>query len=145
MAKNQSNQQGSSGRRMIGGIIALIVIICCAFVSGIGYIIYKKKVKSTQDVVSAKECVELLKVEYFIIVTTLLLKGGVSSFNFFTIETYSNQFCQKRNLKIINVYTIYIIIGFDLSILHARFSCYNAPCINTKIVTYISRLMMKNH
>uniref|UniRef100_A0A7S2SLZ0 EGF-like domain-containing protein n=1 Tax=Eucampia antarctica TaxID=49252 RepID=A0A7S2SLZ0_9STRA len=55
MAKNQSNQQGSSGRKMTGSIIALIVIICCAFVSGIGYIIYKKKVKSTQDVVSAKE------------------------------------------------------------------------------------------
>jgi len=57
MAKNGSNTiaKGSSGGGIKGEFIALIVIICCAIVTGMGYIIYKKKVKSEQDVVSADE------------------------------------------------------------------------------------------
>lgn len=47
--------KSSSDGGMKGGIVALIVIICCAFVIGMGYIIYKKKVKSDQPIESADE------------------------------------------------------------------------------------------
>ena len=55
MAKNGTPTNTPGGKGMHGGIIALIVIFCLTFVSAIGYLLYKQKMQSSQEIASGDD------------------------------------------------------------------------------------------